>query len=201
MRPAARHCAIGTTRPRASPSFRWSVHPEFAELFVADVRFDGHRNVLDVREAPEFAARAAVCAADVAGKLLADHGLTTRDVDAVIACPLSRGSSMRSPTRWISRAIRSWIRRSRGAHTAALLISLESLLHDPGCSRRAYAALRRGGRRDHDRHRALPAVSARRGCDRAHRTAVDVPHDRGCGDARGRGGRRADDRPAAPGTG
>ena len=85
--------------------FRWSTFPEFADLFVADVRFDGHRNVLDVREAPEFADRAAVCAADVAGKLLAEHGLTARDVDAIVACPLAaQVPSTDSATPWIYRA-------------------------------------------------------------------------------------------------
>jgi 3-oxoacyl-[acyl-carrier-protein] synthase III len=111
--------------------FRWAVHPEFAELLVADVRFDGHRNVLDVREAPEFAARAAICGADVAAKLLADHGLTTCDVDAVIACPLSHGFVAALADAMDLSREQIVDPPSRGAHTAALLISLRSVLHDP----------------------------------------------------------------------
>jgi 3-oxoacyl-[acyl-carrier-protein] synthase-3 len=112
--------------------FRWSTHPEFAELFVADVRFDGHRNVLDVREAPEFAARAALCAADVAGKLLSDHGVTARDIDAVIASPLAHGFVDALTDAMDLSRDQVVNPPGRGAHTAALLISLESLLHDPG---------------------------------------------------------------------
>ncbi len=111
--------------------FRWATHPEFADLFVADVRFDGRRNVLDVREAPEFAARAATCAGDAAGKLLAELGVAAQDVDAVVVSPLSAAfvgglaEAMDVPS---DRVVHP---PSRNAHTAALLFSLESLLHDP----------------------------------------------------------------------
>ena len=111
--------------------FKWSTFPEFADLFVADVRFDGRRNVLDVREAPDFADRAAVVAADVAGKLLAEHGLSALDVDAIVASPLAArfldglGDAMGLPP---DRVVKP---TERGAHTAGLLFSLEPVVRDP----------------------------------------------------------------------
>ena len=111
--------------------FRWSTHPEFADLFVADVRFDGHRNVLDVREAPEFAARACSAPRTSAGKLLCDDGATARDVDAVIVCPLSHGfvdalaEAMDLPRN------KSSIRPDEAPTRPRSPVSLESLHHDP----------------------------------------------------------------------
>ena len=93
-------------------------------------------------------------------KLLADHGVTTRDVDAIIACPLSHG--------FVDGAHRRDGSLARSGRGSAVARRAHGRAADragvgaprPGCSTRAYAALRRGGRRDHDRHRALPAVSA-----------------------------------------
>jgi 3-oxoacyl-[acyl-carrier-protein] synthase III len=53
----------------------------------ATVAFDGGRNRLAIDEAPGFAAAAAAWAAEVASKLLADHGLAPTDVDLVVANP------------------------------------------------------------------------------------------------------------------
>ena len=72
-----------------------------------------------------------VCAADVAGKLLSDHGVTARDIDAVIASPLSHGFVDALTDAMDLSRDQVVNPPGRGAHTAALLISLESLLHDP----------------------------------------------------------------------
>ena len=55
----------------------------------ATVGFAGGRNRLTIAEQPGFAAAANAVAADVATKLLADHGLQPADVDLVAANPLT----------------------------------------------------------------------------------------------------------------
>ncbi|MGH9236027.1 MAG: 3-oxoacyl-[acyl-carrier-protein] synthase III C-terminal domain-containing protein [Acidimicrobiales bacterium] len=57
--------------------------------FRATVALRGRRNTLAIDEDPGFAAAAGSWAAEVAAKLLADHGLAARDLDLVVANPLT----------------------------------------------------------------------------------------------------------------
>jgi 3-oxoacyl-[acyl-carrier-protein] synthase-3 len=118
-------------RTEGFAGFRWKTFPEFAEEFVADVHFDGRRNVLEIREQADFGVRAAVAAANVVRVLLEDLRLTPSDVDFVVAAPLSRDfvghlatSLTIPPERFVGPV-------PARAHTAAPLFALDALLHDP----------------------------------------------------------------------
>jgi 3-oxoacyl-[acyl-carrier-protein] synthase III len=110
--------------------FRWSTFPEFADLFDAEVRFEGRRNVLRIHRAPEFTARAAACAAEVAGKILADHGLTTADVDAIVAAPPTAGFLDGLVAEMIVPRDQVVASQHEGVHTAALLYALDAWSRD-----------------------------------------------------------------------
>jgi hypothetical protein len=56
----------------------------------ATVALEGRGNLLTIDQDPEFAAAAGTWAAEVAAKLLADHGMAASDVDLVVATPLAR---------------------------------------------------------------------------------------------------------------
>ncbi len=94
------------------------------------MRFEGRRNLLRVREAPEFAARAAESAAEVCRKLLADHGLAGRDVDAIVAAPLTVGFLDGLAHGLDMPSDRVVTPATRGVHTAALLFALDSFRRD-----------------------------------------------------------------------
>ncbi|MBO2455197.1 hypothetical protein J4573_49485 [Actinomadura barringtoniae] len=68
--------------------FRWRTYPEFSSLFQSRVIFDGGRNTLRIDQDPEFADRAAACAAEVSAGLLGDADMKPGDVDLVVANPL-----------------------------------------------------------------------------------------------------------------
>jgi len=95
----------------------------------ATVRFGRGRNRLVIEETPGLVASAGACAADVAAKLLADHGLAPDDVDLVVANPLvpafldalAAGLGL-APDRLARSA------RDPRAHTAALGVALEPVV-------------------------------------------------------------------------
>jgi 3-oxoacyl-[acyl-carrier-protein] synthase-3 len=77
--------------PDGIVGFRFASHPGAGQDdggLHATVGFGRGRNRLVIDEAPEFAATAGAWAADVAAKLLADHGLAPDDLDLVVANPL-----------------------------------------------------------------------------------------------------------------
>jgi 3-oxoacyl-[acyl-carrier-protein] synthase III len=94
----------------------------------ATVAFEHGRNLLTIDEAPEFAADAGAWAGDVASKLLVDHGLTARDIDAVVANPqvpeflaaLARSLGAAPDTLAVAPS-------ARRAHTAGLAIALDTV--------------------------------------------------------------------------
>jgi 3-oxoacyl-[acyl-carrier-protein] synthase III len=110
--------------------FAWRTFPDYEDQFRAEVRFEGHRNVLVIDEHPEFAGRAADAAAEVAAKLLAEHGLAAVDVDAIVASPLLPAFLERLAAGLGTPRERVVAVESHGAHTAALLIALAALRHD-----------------------------------------------------------------------
>jgi 3-oxoacyl-[acyl-carrier-protein] synthase-3 len=95
----------------------------------ATVALERGRNRLTIDEDPGFAAAAGAWAADVAAKLLADHGMAASDVDLVVANPLERdfldalaaGLGV-SPQLLVAPANRQRV------HTAALGVALEPVI-------------------------------------------------------------------------
>jgi 3-oxoacyl-[acyl-carrier-protein] synthase-3 len=110
--------------------FRWASFPEFEDLFVAEVRFEDARNVLEIEQAPEFDACAATAATAVVRELLADHDLEISAIDRVIASPPSEcyldalSSALLIPReKFVSTG-------PSDAHTAALLFGIDVLAQD-----------------------------------------------------------------------
>jgi 3-oxoacyl-[acyl-carrier-protein] synthase III len=114
--------------PGGIVGFRVATHPQAATGdggLRATVRFTGGRNTLVIEEASAFAATAGAWAADVAAKLLADHGMAPGDLDLVVANPLEpafldalAGGLDVAPDRLARPA------SGRRAHTAALGVAL-----------------------------------------------------------------------------
>jgi 3-oxoacyl-[acyl-carrier-protein] synthase-3 len=110
--------------------FRWKTFPDFEDQYVADVHFDGSRNVLEIREKAEFRAQAAGAAANIAQALLEEQHMAIGDVDKVVATPLSPdfvdrlAVALMIPPERIVRPLRN------RAHTAAPLFALDSVLRD-----------------------------------------------------------------------
>jgi 3-oxoacyl-[acyl-carrier-protein] synthase-3 len=102
--------------------------------FRATVALRQRRNTLVIQEEPAFAAAAGGWAAEVAAKLLADHGLAARDVDLVVANPLTGafldvlGRDLGVPSTRL--AAPPPARRPAG-HTAGLALALEGALGEP----------------------------------------------------------------------
>jgi 3-oxoacyl-[acyl-carrier-protein] synthase III len=90
----------------------------------------GGRNRLTIDEDPAFARSAGAWAGEVADKLLADHGLTPADIDAVVANPLVPEFQEALATRLGVSSDRLSC-RSDGApvHTAGLAVALEAARH------------------------------------------------------------------------
>ena len=78
-------------------AFELRTFPEHAALFEVSLRWDRHagwmrrgRNVLEVREAPEFGHRGTALAIDVTTAFLARHALTPDDIDLLITSQYPR---------------------------------------------------------------------------------------------------------------
>jgi len=95
----------------------------------ATVAFERGRNRLTIEELPGFAAAAGAWAAEVAGKLLADHGLAAGDIDLVVANPLAP-DFLEALATGLGVAPGSLVAPSSGqlAHTAALGVALEPVI-------------------------------------------------------------------------
>jgi 3-oxoacyl-[acyl-carrier-protein] synthase-3 len=95
----------------------------------ATVAFERGRNRLTIDESPGFATEAGAWAAEVAGKLLADHGVTVSDIDLVVANPLAR-DFLDALAAGLGVAPGTLVRPSNGqlAHTAALGVALEPVI-------------------------------------------------------------------------
>jgi 3-oxoacyl-[acyl-carrier-protein] synthase-3 len=126
--------------------------------FSATVALRGRRNTLVVDEEPGYAAAAGAWAAEVAAKLLADHGLAARDVDLVVANPLT-GAFLDALGRDLGVPATRLVAAPAGhpaGHTAGLAVALDSaigadrlagpttLLVSAGAGLTAGAALLRG---------------------------------------------------------
>lgn len=107
--------------------FAWRSFPEHEDLFRAELSFDGRHNTLIVEEHADFVARATACAAEVGAKLLADHGLTGDDVDAIVAAPLRPVFLTGIADALGVARSRVVVTESHGAHTAALLFAADAL--------------------------------------------------------------------------
>jgi 3-oxoacyl-[acyl-carrier-protein] synthase-3 len=68
-------------------SFGWETFPDEGEALRSTVAMAKGRNVLDVREGPDFGRRAGAAAVVAAGKALANDGLDVGAVDLVVASP------------------------------------------------------------------------------------------------------------------
>jgi 3-oxoacyl-[acyl-carrier-protein] synthase-3 len=95
----------------------------------ATLALERGRNRLTIEQDPGFAVAAGAWAADVAAKLLADHGMAASDVDLVVANPLERGFLDAlaaglgvSPQLLVAPANRQRV------HTAALGVALEPVI-------------------------------------------------------------------------
>jgi 3-oxoacyl-[acyl-carrier-protein] synthase-3 len=95
----------------------------------ATVAFERGRNRLTIDEQPGFAAAAGTWAAEVAGKLLADHGVTASDIDLVVANPLVP-DFLDALATGLGVAPGTLVAPSNGqqAHTAALGVALEPVI-------------------------------------------------------------------------
>lgn len=122
---------------------------EHAALFESHLRWDAHaglvhrgRNVLEVFEAPEFAARCVDDATEVATELLADAGLDISEIDLLIASqyprtfPIQLARSLGLPLDRVPRVPR----QLEGSHTAGPIGALEAAI-DSGAFRRAHHTL------------------------------------------------------------
>jgi 3-oxoacyl-[acyl-carrier-protein] synthase-3 len=114
--------------------FRVATHPGAGDGdggLRATVVFGGGRNTLVIEEAQGYAAAAGAWAADVAAKLLADHGMAPDELDLVVANPLmpdfldalAAGLGV-APDR-VTRPP-----RDHGAHTAALGVALRTVVDE-----------------------------------------------------------------------
>jgi 3-oxoacyl-[acyl-carrier-protein] synthase-3 len=109
--------------------------PEYAAMFEAQLRWDPRagltrrgRNVVEIYEAPEFAACCVERAAEVVRELLAGGALSIGDVDLVIASQYPRGFALAVARRLgISDDRVPEVRREFvGAHTAGPIAALEA---------------------------------------------------------------------------
>jgi 3-oxoacyl-[acyl-carrier-protein] synthase-3 len=66
-------------------AFDFRAFPEFADLFVVRIGFDGERNVIDVHEDATFARRALECATSAASAFLDRQKIAASDVDLLVA--------------------------------------------------------------------------------------------------------------------
>jgi 3-oxoacyl-[acyl-carrier-protein] synthase III len=110
--------------------FRWKTFPEFEDLFVAEVRFEDARNVLEIEQAANFDACAATAATDVVGELLADQGVTIDAIDRVVASPPSERFLAALSTALAIPREKCVDAGPSDAHTAALLFALDALARD-----------------------------------------------------------------------
>jgi 3-oxoacyl-[acyl-carrier-protein] synthase-3 len=98
---------------------------DLGEGLRATVGFAGGRNRLTFAEQRGFAATAGAWAGEVAGKLLADHGLQPGDVDLVVANPLTAAFLGALAARLgVDRERLVEPTSGRGAHTAGLGMAL-----------------------------------------------------------------------------
>jgi 3-oxoacyl-[acyl-carrier-protein] synthase-3 len=95
----------------------------------ATVALERGRNRLTIDQDPGFAAAAGAWAADVAAKLLADHGMAASDVDLVVANPLERGflDALAAGLGVSPQLLLAPANRER-VHTAALGVALEPVI-------------------------------------------------------------------------
>jgi 3-oxoacyl-[acyl-carrier-protein] synthase-3 len=113
--------------------FRFATHPGAGDGdggLRATVRFGRGHNRLVIEETPAFATMAGEWAADVAAKLLADHGMAPADLDVVVANPLvptfldALAAALDLAPDRLARS------RDHGAHTAALGVALRPVVGD-----------------------------------------------------------------------
>jgi 3-oxoacyl-[acyl-carrier-protein] synthase III len=99
----------------------------------ATVALEGRGNLLTIDQDPEFAAAAGTWAAEVAAKLLADHGMAASDVDLVVATPLARDflDALAADLGVTAQQLVAPTDRHR-VHTAALGVALEPLVSRGG---------------------------------------------------------------------
>jgi 3-oxoacyl-[acyl-carrier-protein] synthase-3 len=95
----------------------------------ATVAFERGRNRLTIDELPGFAAAAGAWSAEVAGKLLADHGLAAGDIDLVVANPQAT-DFLDALATGLGIARGTLVTPSNGqlAHTAGLGVALEPVI-------------------------------------------------------------------------
>jgi 3-oxoacyl-[acyl-carrier-protein] synthase III len=110
--------------------FRWRTFPESEDLFVAEVRFESTRNVLEIEQSAEFDACAATTATDVVRELLADHDVTIDAIDRVVASPPSERFRAALATALTIPREKFVDAGPSDAHTAALLFALDALARD-----------------------------------------------------------------------
>lgn len=72
---------------RGLVAFGWRNDPSESDIFTARLGPAAGRNILTISEDPAFVERVAAVGAVTARALLAGHGLSIRDVDAVVASP------------------------------------------------------------------------------------------------------------------
>ena len=103
----------------------------------ATVALEGRGNLLTIDQDPEFAAAAGTWAAEVAAKLLADHGMAASDVDLVVATPLARDflDALAADLGVTAQQLVAPTNRHR-VHTAALGVALEPLVSRGGFDRK-----------------------------------------------------------------
>jgi 3-oxoacyl-[acyl-carrier-protein] synthase-3 len=98
----------------------------------ATVALEGRGNLLTIDQDPEFATAAGTWAAEVAAKLLADHGMAASDVDLVVATPLARDFlDALAADLGVTAQLVAPTNRHR-VHTAALGVALEPLVSRGG---------------------------------------------------------------------
>ena len=135
--PAAAAIVCGW-RPGAEgiQGFRFANRPaggEAGDGLRATVALEGRGNLLTIDQDPEFAAAAGTWAAEVAAKLLADHGMAASDVDLVVATPLARDflDALAADLGVTAQQLVAPTNRQR-VHTAALGVALEPLVSRGG---------------------------------------------------------------------
>jgi len=121
--------------------------PQYAGLFDAQLRWDPHasfvqlrgRNVVEIKEAPEFAARCVDCAEEVARELIAAVPAID-EIDLLVTSQYPRGFGPQLAERLALPAARVPVVDSDlvAAHTAGPIASLEAAIEDGSFARARY---------------------------------------------------------------